>query len=75
MMISNFSYVCGLQPFRTFDNLEFDFIPFHQRFEALTSDRGKMTENIFSILLFKKSKALRVVEPFYFTFSHVLAHS
>lgn len=72
MLVSNFSYVFGLRPFRTFDNIKFNSIAFLQRFEALTGDGGKMTKNIFPVLLFKKTKPLCVVEPFNFSFSHFL---
>jgi len=71
--LSNFSYVSSLKPLWTFDHIEFNIIPFLQRFESITGDCRKMTKDIFTIFLFKKAKTLCVVEPFYFSFCHFLS--
>jgi hypothetical protein len=69
-IFSDLSYIGSLKSLCTLDYIEFNIIPFFDALESFTGDRGKMTKNIVTILLFNKSKPLCVVEPFYFSFSH-----
>jgi len=70
MVSSNFPYILRLQTLRSFDYIKCYFIPFLQGFEAFARNSREMTENIFTIILLKKTKPLCVVKPFYLSVCH-----
>lgn len=51
-------YVSCLQTFRALHYIEFNIIPFLQGLESFTGDGGKVTKNIFTVLLLQKSEPL-----------------
>jgi len=69
------SYVRSLESLRTPSYFERHSIAFSKGFESFTCDCGKMTKNIFTIFLLKKTETLAVIEPFYHSIYHLLAFS
>jgi hypothetical protein len=62
------SYVVCLLSFGTSDNVEFDFLVFHQRLVSFTLDAVVMNEHVRSILTGDESVAFGLIEPFNRTF-------
>ena len=75
LLYSNSGYVSCLQALRPLGHFERYFIAFSEGFETVAGDGGEMHEYVFAILLLEKTKTLAVIEPFYFTFYHLLTFS
>jgi len=65
-----FSYVRGLQTFRSLFDFELYFIPFVQRFEAITDNGFEVNENVFSALACDKPIAFGRIKPLHRTLFH-----
>jgi len=68
VMKVKFFYVCGLQTFWTFGNIERYLVAFRKGFKALACNGGEVYKNIFTCIMLNKTKTLTVIKPFYLTF-------
>jgi hypothetical protein len=67
------AHVRGLETLRALRHIELDLLSFRERPEAISLDRGVVTENVLTpVVLGDETKTLRVVEPLHGTFSHLL---
>src|SRR5205814_9690109 len=62
--------VAGLQALRPLHDLELDALPFGERLETLSLDRGEVNEHVLATFLRDEAKTLRIVEPLHGTRCH-----
>jgi hypothetical protein len=65
------AYVSRLQPLGSFYDIKRHFVALDKGFETIPLDGGEMHEDIFPVLLLKKTKPLAVVKPFYLAVYHL----
>ena len=68
------AHVFGLRPLRPLDDVKTDAISLGERFETLARDGGKVNENVWSVVLFDKTKPFGVIEPLDCTFCQFSLH-
>ncbi len=66
-------HVFCLQTFRAFDRIKADAVIFRQAFEAGSTDRLVMHEDVRTVILGDKPEALLVAKPFYDSFCQLIS--
>lgn len=69
-VLQHLNVLC-LPSFRTFDDVELNWLTFFQAAKTIGLNRGKVNEHVLTVFPGNKAITLRVIEPLYCSLFHV----